>query len=67
MKPDWKDAPAWAKWLAMDNDGTWFWYAEKPTLLSAFWNSAAKFEFASASEWDNSLEARPYDAERGED
>jgi hypothetical protein len=23
-------APAWAKWLAMDKDGTWFWYEKKP-------------------------------------
>lgn len=30
MKPDWKDAPEWAKWLAMDANGQWYWY-EGPT------------------------------------
>ncbi len=28
--PDWKDAPEWANWLAMDADGRWFWYKDKP-------------------------------------
>lgn len=30
MKPDWKDAPEWAQWLAMDGDGRWVWYDRKP-------------------------------------
>lgn len=30
MKPDWKDAPEWANWLAMDGNGTWVWFAAKP-------------------------------------
>jgi hypothetical protein len=30
MKPDWKDAPDWANWLAMDADGTWVWFAARP-------------------------------------
>ena len=29
-KPDWSKAPSWAKYLAMDQNGTWFWYAGKP-------------------------------------
>lgn len=33
-KPDWKDAPKWAKWLAQDSDGEWFWYSEEPSLPS---------------------------------
>jgi hypothetical protein len=32
MKPDWKDAPEWAKWLAMDEDGEWFWFKSRPRL-----------------------------------
>jgi hypothetical protein len=31
MKPDWKDAPGWANWLAMDDDGRWSWSAKKPS------------------------------------
>lgn len=30
MKPIWNDAPQWARWLAMDATGRWWWYAEKP-------------------------------------
>lgn len=30
MKPDWKDAPEWANWLAMDGDGRWNWYNCEP-------------------------------------
>ena len=32
FKPDWKDAPDWANYLAMDSDGSWHWYASKPKL-----------------------------------
>ena len=31
MKPDWKDAPKWAKWLAQNDDGQWYWFENKPT------------------------------------
>lgn len=30
MKPDWKDAPEEAKFLAMDFTGYWYWYSECP-------------------------------------
>lgn len=30
MKPDWKDAPEWANYLAMDGNGRWWWYLEQP-------------------------------------
>ena len=33
MKPDWKDAPEWAQWLAMDSDGSWRWHEHRPTLF----------------------------------
>ena len=26
----WKDAPEWAKWAAMDADGSWYWYDKQP-------------------------------------
>jgi len=29
MKPDWKDAPEWAKWLSY-NTTDWFWSENKP-------------------------------------
>ena len=36
MKPDWKDAPEWAMWLAMDEDGEWWWYEDEPFLRNNF-------------------------------
>lgn len=64
MKPSWKDAPAWANWLAMDQDGRWFWY-EKCPLRDDYrffideedrgqCNMAGK-----SSDWEKSLTARP--------
>jgi len=29
-KPDWNDAPEWAKYLAMDGDSVWVWYGSEP-------------------------------------
>lgn len=31
-KPDWKDAPEWAQWLAMDACGCWQWFSKKPYI-----------------------------------
>lgn len=30
MKPNWDDAPEWAKFLCMDDDGSWWWFELKP-------------------------------------
>ncbi len=30
MKPDWKDAPDWAQWVARDESGRWYWYQDEP-------------------------------------
>lgn len=30
MKPDWKDAPSWARWVALSTNGEWTWFEEKP-------------------------------------
>jgi len=32
MKPNWKDAPYWANYLAMDYDGEWSWFEKEPVL-----------------------------------
>jgi hypothetical protein len=32
MKPSWTDAPEWARYLAMDENGEWFWFDREPTL-----------------------------------
>ena len=67
MKPDWKDAPEWANWLAQDCDGEWLWYSNKPTLSDGFWDrllgQSMQRERAGYSSYtygyEDSLEQRP--------
>ncbi len=33
----WDSAPSWAKWLAMDKNGKWFWYSHKPDCEHQQW------------------------------
>jgi hypothetical protein len=61
MKPDWKDAPAWAKFLAMDEGGSWYWYATAPKWNGAIWITETP-EFileAGQTPADKTLEERP--------
>jgi len=36
--PPWSEAPPWAEFLALDNDGQWFWYSKKPQWVGEFWS-----------------------------
>lgn len=72
MKPDWKDAPRWALWLALDRDG-WYWFASEPVWGDGEWvlNSRdfpgwtllatppPKMRLVTAEEAKSSLEPRP--------
>lgn len=62
-KPDWKDAPDWAEWLAMDEDGECFWYEKQPTLGEFSWYDGGEFEETSSFcvdvSWQKTLERRP--------
>lgn len=60
MKPSWKDAPKWANYLAMDDDGRWYWYETKPMISSGAWYSHANdFAVCEIAGWKDSLESRP--------
>lgn len=61
MKPDWKDAPEWANYLAMDEDGKWYWYEHEPVLMGGYW-TVKRGSFSSAEteqHWTETKEARP--------
>lgn len=72
-KPDWKDAPEWANWLAQDECGSWGFFAKKPTIFADYcWDIKSssdpedKWEPAGYAEekidgsgWKESLEQRP--------
>ena len=70
MKPEWKDAPEWANWLAMDQDGSWQWWDKQPDWASWYWDGGWDFKRKSFNKGIvhktedrefsiNSLEARP--------
>lgn len=61
-KPDWKYAPEWAKYLAMDEDGSWFWYENEPKKYCDGFDTT-KGRVSGAGDrlisWEYSLEERP--------
>jgi len=67
MKPDWKDAPEWARWLAQDRDGEWCWHLNRPNAnqLNQEWsNGSVQWEYAYPKpeenlDWEETLEPRP--------
>ena len=63
MKPDWKDAPEWVKYLAMDEDGTWYWYGKEPIAHYNCWAVPNEINSMQAdidtSNWRDTLEQRP--------
>jgi hypothetical protein len=71
MKPNWKDAPEWAQWLAMHADGWWYWFSDQPDFQSeeGAWlydegecESASRGPDQSGIDWDfahSTLECRP--------
>lgn len=61
-KPDWKDAPEWAKYLAQDKDGEWYWFECRPEMESECWylsKYVGQTEKASKEAWERTLEPRP--------
>lgn len=66
MKPDWKDAPEWAKWLAQDGDGKWVWFENKPRVPAGCndWRQGTRpglWEYATVvnEDFKTTLERRP--------
>lgn len=65
MKPDWKDAPDWANYLAMDGSGFWYWYEFKPTRVriggaAGYWGEIeGRCQIDDRIKWEDSLEKRP--------
>jgi len=63
--PEWEHAPDWANWLAMDVEGRWYWFAEKPEQRSATWANGWATRVSEAgltpgrSGWAETLEPRP--------
>lgn len=67
-KPDWKDAPEWANWLAMDENGSWWWFEQDPEpenhmglsgIWATYWGRA--LQVSKFPNWKKSLEKKPHD------
>jgi hypothetical protein len=38
-KPDFKTAPGWANYVAMDECGEWYWFEKRPHIQNLTWDS----------------------------
>jgi len=36
IQPDWTEAPDWAQWWAIDDDGYAYWYRDQPTYNAKY-------------------------------
>lgn len=61
--PPWSEAPPWAMWLAQDENGSWFWYSEKPIEKPDMFDSGGKISLCKYTDpnpnWKTTLEKRP--------
>jgi hypothetical protein len=64
---DWSAMPAWAKFVAMDVGGDWWWYEKKPVISGVMFHCKSEYYHEIPSEyapkwggdWRNSLIERP--------
>jgi hypothetical protein len=66
MKPDWRDAPSWANYLAMDQNKQWIWFEKEPTPAFGGWtfgdDNQHEYVFKKTEKrklWYDSLEQKP--------
>jgi hypothetical protein len=61
VKPDWKDAPEWANYLAMDDNDEWYWHEYDPFFRGPFWKARmGRYERCNNNpHWTETKEARP--------
>jgi hypothetical protein len=61
-KPGWKNAPDWAKYLAQDENGSWWFFSNEPKPLQTLWNNDGLDSLKSNVKnhnWRETLESRP--------
>lgn len=64
---DWDCLPAWSNFIAMNEDGNWYHYSDKPCLYYDFWSGFYRYgiiplEYAPKNytgDWKDSLHERP--------
>ena len=58
----WDNAPDWAEWAAMDENGYWCWFRTEPEIRDYNWSNYIdydSFTAAPVSDWTKSLTKRP--------
>jgi hypothetical protein len=59
-RPDWKNAPDWANYLAQDANGGWWWYDDSLKSSVKSWLNGTRHAAAMAVfNWRETLERRP--------
>ena len=53
LKPDIKNKPVWANYLAQDQDGKWAWFENKPSIQKG---SASGYWAVKTGLWDEALD-----------
>lgn len=64
---DWSKLAAWHRWVAMDEDGSWYAYSERPELACATWRVEnteyqripENYSPTFSGDWKDSLVERP--------
>lgn len=61
LKPQWKDAPEWARFLACSSFFGWYWYEVKPELHDGIYYSSGKYQLAmnKGNDFSPHMEPRP--------
>lgn len=69
MKPDWKDAPEWAKYLAIDANDDWWWFENEPYISECCgeWHDPRGRIKCARLSWRDSLEERPNESNTPEE
>jgi len=63
MKPNWEVAPEWARYLAMDKSGRWYWYEFRPIARFESWwehrEGRKQLVPMFYQDWRDTLETKP--------
>ena len=56
----WKDAPDWANFIAIDDDGCITWFENRPSHNDSFWYpDGGRYGTESLDGWQSTLQERP--------
>ena len=64
-QPDWSQAPEWAGYFAMDEDGEFYYFEQSPSMASCSWQPQSHgevgetFNHSYKGNWQDSLRKRP--------